>query len=232
MMKAIHWRGLDFYDPERTKHHALIVGAGHIGSFVAYGLARLGVHEITLVDFDIVEDHNLPHQFIPETIIDGSVFKASAVYTAVKYMTNKDINVEICKIEESSAKELDWDVMFLCPDNMSTRKWCYHNIRAKEIIDIRTGGLFVNIYSIKTSSDEQKRYYEEHLYDDDVVQNLPCTGQGIIDVSMASASLGIGRYRMWSQTGENEIIHTFHDFKVGTSWIMHGQIEETEYGDN
>ena len=68
-MKADPWRGLDFYKAISDNNRVLIVGLGHTGSYIAYGLARLGVKHISGCDYDHLEAHNLPNQFFSETLL-------------------------------------------------------------------------------------------------------------------------------------------------------------------
>ena len=69
------WRQTDFYKPTEDKRSCLVVGAGAEGSWVTYGLARMGVKDITVIDFDKVEAHNLPNQFFAESLAEPDIFK-------------------------------------------------------------------------------------------------------------------------------------------------------------
>lgn len=60
---AIHHRLIG--KPKQMKiaqTHAAVIGVGGLGCTVAEGLIRLGVQEISLVDFDHIEASNLPRQ--------------------------------------------------------------------------------------------------------------------------------------------------------------------------
>src|SRR3954469_26048634 len=59
-------RQLDIADPDRLSGVPVtIIGAGGIGSFTGQFLAKMGVTDLTVYDFDSVEDHNLPNQLYP-----------------------------------------------------------------------------------------------------------------------------------------------------------------------
>ncbi len=47
-----------------ANHSALILGVGGLGSVVMVGLLRLGVKTIYIVDYDVVEEHNLNRQLM------------------------------------------------------------------------------------------------------------------------------------------------------------------------
>src|ERR1700748_433265 len=55
-------RQRDFFNPTEVNASATIAGCGGIGSFTAFALAKLGVQHFTLIDFDTVDEHNLPNQ--------------------------------------------------------------------------------------------------------------------------------------------------------------------------
>ena len=90
-MKSQQWRGLDFFDPAKTHPDVLIIGCGHIGSYMAFGLARMGVKNITVVDHDMVEPHNLPNQFFAESLVKDlpdtpTLYKVVAVRQTINYL--------------------------------------------------------------------------------------------------------------------------------------------------
>ena len=41
----------------------LIIGAGSIGSYTTLALSKMGAVLLTVVDFDEIEEHNIPNQF-------------------------------------------------------------------------------------------------------------------------------------------------------------------------
>ena len=56
-------RQLDLLDLKLSSTPITIIGAGATGSFTALTLAKMGFSELTVFDFDTVEEHNLPNQF-------------------------------------------------------------------------------------------------------------------------------------------------------------------------
>ena len=55
-------KSYDFFKPEEVKERIHIIGCGSVGSAVAELLARFGLKNITLYDFDTVEPKNLANQ--------------------------------------------------------------------------------------------------------------------------------------------------------------------------
>lgn len=54
---------IDFFNPAKLKNKEIhIIGVGAVGSYIALTLAKLGISELFIWDFDIVEEHNITNQ--------------------------------------------------------------------------------------------------------------------------------------------------------------------------
>ena len=106
-----------------TKSHALIVGAGGLGSPAALYLAASGVGKLTICDFDIVDLTNLQRQIIHTTQSVGINKAVSAQQTI--YEINPEVVVQTIQQKSSEAefKVLveTADVVIDCSDNFATR---------------------------------------------------------------------------------------------------------------
>lgn len=106
-----------------TQSHALIVGAGGLGSSLALYLAASGVGKLTICDFDNVDLTNLQRQIIHTTQSVGINKAVSAQQTI--YEINPDIIVQTIqqKSTEAEFKALaeQADVVVDCSDNFATR---------------------------------------------------------------------------------------------------------------
>ena len=106
-----------------TKSHALIVGAGGLGSPVALYLAASGVGKLTICDFDTVDLTNLQRQIIHTTQSVGINKAVSAQQTI--YEINPEIIVKIIQQKSTEAKfkalAANVDVVIDCSDNFATR---------------------------------------------------------------------------------------------------------------
>jgi molybdopterin-synthase adenylyltransferase len=106
-----------------TKSHALIVGAGGLGSPAALYLAASGVGKLTICDFDNVDLTNLQRQIIHTTQSVGINKAVSAQQTI--YEINPDVVVQTIqkKSTEAEFKALaeQADVVIDCSDNFATR---------------------------------------------------------------------------------------------------------------
>ncbi|MFZ4482040.1 MAG: HesA/MoeB/ThiF family protein [Rhodoferax sp.] len=103
--------------------HALIIGAGGLGSPVALYLGSAGVGQITVVDHDVVDMTNLQRQ-IAHTMARVGQSKVASVQAAVAAI-NPDVRVTpiLARAEAALLDQLvaQADVVLDCCDNFSTR---------------------------------------------------------------------------------------------------------------
>ena len=104
--------------------HALVIGAGGLGSPVALYLASAGVGHITLVDHDTVDATNLQRQ-IAHTLERVGQLKVDSAQQAI-HAINPDVKVSPIA-ERADATLLDRlvaqaDVVIDCCDNFATRQ--------------------------------------------------------------------------------------------------------------
>uniref|UniRef100_A0A6H1ZM71 Putative ubiquitin activating domain contining protein n=1 Tax=viral metagenome TaxID=1070528 RepID=A0A6H1ZM71_9ZZZZ len=222
-----YWRQLDFYKPATNQlGKTLIVGCGATGSYVAYGLARMGVKDITICDHDIVEEHNLPNQmfaeslFKPSDLKDGLIPKVYALQKTLAFMMpNTSITYIPQKVETLEPGR--FNIIIQASDSMDVRKYVYNHYQdsALVLIDPSTGGLFGNIYNIELGKRESLDYYKEYL-NSSSISELPCTGRSIIDASMAISAAVIQSFRTYAINRRWLVMHAFHDWKLGQVLIM------------
>ncbi|WP_394780139.1 HesA/MoeB/ThiF family protein [Undibacterium sp.] len=106
-----------------SSSHALIIGAGGLGSPAAMYLAGAGVGTLTLVDDDVVDLTNLQRQILHTTERVGQA-KVDSGKQALNQL-NPDVHVHALK-ERAQAARLDElvqtaDVVLDCSDNFATR---------------------------------------------------------------------------------------------------------------
>jgi molybdopterin/thiamine biosynthesis adenylyltransferase len=106
-----------------TNSHALIIGAGGLGSPVALYLAASGVGTLMICDFDEVDLTNLQRQIIHTTQSIG-INKALSAQQTIDQI-NPEIEVKIIQ-QKSTQTEMETliavaDVVIDCSDNFATR---------------------------------------------------------------------------------------------------------------
>jgi molybdopterin/thiamine biosynthesis adenylyltransferase len=103
--------------------HALVIGAGGLGSPVALYLGSAGVGRITVVDDDVVDETNLQRQ-IAHTLARVGLPKAESIRTAIAAI-NPDVVVTplVQRVDDDLLRTLvtKADVVLDCTDNFATR---------------------------------------------------------------------------------------------------------------
>ena len=103
--------------------HALVIGAGGLGSPAAMYLASAGVGKLTLVDNDTVDLTNLQRQIAHTTARVGQPKAASARQTLEQINPEIAIDALIERVDDARLAELvaAADVVLDCTDNFATR---------------------------------------------------------------------------------------------------------------
>ena len=106
-----------------TESHALIVGAGGLGSPAALYMAAGGVGALTICDFDAVDLTNLQRQIIHTTESVGVNKAVSAKHTLNAINPDTVVNTVQDKSTEDAFEKLiaAADVVLDCSDNFATR---------------------------------------------------------------------------------------------------------------
>ncbi|MFM7657063.1 MAG: HesA/MoeB/ThiF family protein, partial [Burkholderiaceae bacterium] len=103
--------------------HALIIGAGGLGSPVALYLASAGVGRITLVDDDVVDLTNLQRQILHTTARVGQPKAASGQQTLAEINPDVEVMALRERADEGRLQALvaSASVVLDCTDNFRTR---------------------------------------------------------------------------------------------------------------
>jgi len=125
----------EYFDPSKFKDEIHIIGCGAIGSAVAELLARLGVENLHLHDFDKVETHNIANQMFSEIHVGWP--KVKAVHE-ICYAINPAI--KITKHGKWEGQDLK-GYIFMAVDSIETRKEIakkhQYNMDVKGMFDFR-----------------------------------------------------------------------------------------------
>ena len=167
-----------------------VIGAGALGSWLAFFLLKMGFNNVNVYDFDRVEEHNLPNQMFREE--DIGKYKVLALQEIYNDFFDDGSNFRlfsnIKKITEGEAKKLD-GVVFCCVDSMRARKYiyenCFKNGDANIFIEGRIGLFGAYIYTLNgDTTDTQEEEYEKTLYADEESEVSAC---GISQTALPSA---------------------------------------------
>jgi hypothetical protein len=151
-----------------------IIGAGASGSRIVLSLAKLGLENIHVWDFDTVEAHNIANQAFSQADIGRP--KVDALHDLVEKATGLKINVHNEKVDGS--QQLG-EVVFVLTDTMASRKEIWdkgirYKMRTKLMIETRMGADEGRVYAINPTKPGQVKGWEGTLYGDEAAPVSAC----------------------------------------------------------
>ena len=156
-------KSLEFFNPEKVKEKCHIIGCGSIGSNVAELLARYGVTDMILWDFDSVESHNITNQlYTEEDVGQPKTVALHKILAKINPVLKQSVKIEY----EYKNRPLSGYV-FMCVDNVEVRQkiveanWYNPNIIA--MFDFRTTLLEGQCYFADWNNTKQKNSLKESL---------------------------------------------------------------------
>lgn len=166
-------RHAELFEPHTFTDGVTVIGAGATGSWLVMQLAKLGITEITVYDFDVVEEHNIPNQLFG--LSDVGKPKVLALFEHVFNATGTEI---IMKNEKFVDQRLDGYV-FLMVDTMSGRKEIFNasikmKTSVKLLVEPRMGLDEGRIYTVEPMNLKQIKKYEACWYPDEVAPVSAC----------------------------------------------------------
>lgn len=179
------------WNPDNQQSDLIIVGGGCSGSWTASCLADLGFRNISVIDYDKVENINIPSQiygledvgkFKVEQLAE-KIFKKNGI--KIKAINKKiDEEHKFCDMVNISLNT----IIIMCLDNIECRKQIYEEIKDMPLtlVDGRFGKEGINIYVIDMNFEEDKKKYEKLLKEP--TSEEPCGMKGTSYVSLNIAS--------------------------------------------
>ena len=168
-------RHLSVFDPDAFGSRRVdIIGAGATGSKVALSLAKLGVRNLHVWDFDKVEAHNVANQVYGQNDIGQA--KISALQLLVQQQTACELTIHDERVDGSQEFGT---IVFLLTDSMLSRREIWEKgIRWKQrtrlMIETRIGADTGRVYTIDPCKLPEINGWESTLYDDIVADVSPC----------------------------------------------------------
>lgn len=149
-----------------------IVGCGATGSWVALSLAKMGIENVVLYDYDVVEEHNIPNQAFG--LDDIGLYKVDALRDLIKYQTG----IEYKAVNKKVRNEKLNGIVFLLVDSMKARgeifNTCIFNPYNEMVIETRLmlrGGY---LHCVPTKDMNVVNRFKETLYSDDEAEVSAC----------------------------------------------------------
>ena len=181
------FRSKDIFDPEKQKYKIHILGCGALGSWISLCLAKMGCADITLYDFDFVEELNIGSQLYKISDVDKP--KTISLAQTIKEFSGTDIKAKNAKVTKDTFLNVSMnDIWILTFDDLENRKIFFDLIKDwnTTVIDVRQGGEEYNIQTVKTvNPDEVKKWSESFNI---IETKLPCNAKTIVYVNMSVSS--------------------------------------------
>lgn len=193
-----------------------IVGVGGIGSHVAVALSKLGIPELTLIDPDIVELHNVPNQFfrlesvglnkVDALAHDCDQYGASAVRSFKAKVGDNGFEAEEGNVPRPRG------IVISALDSMEARNNLWDTLKTNPLvellIDARLGGENIVVYTANPFNEEDVGRYKDTLYSDEEARPDPCTRRSVIDVGYGVTAQIVRLVRLFLK--EEPIEHTIY----------------------
>jgi sulfur carrier protein ThiS adenylyltransferase len=170
-----------------------IIGVGAIGRNVALMLTSIGANKITLIDFDTVEESNIASQGYLERDIGST--KVEATKRSCKEI-NSEVNITCINDKFKRSLGID-DVVFLCVDSITTRKFIWETIKdnVQFFVDGRMSAEVFRILTVDNAL--SKSYYPTTLFTEAEAFGGSCTAKSTIYCASTAASQMISSFTKW-----------------------------------
>jgi len=148
-------KSAEFFDPEKCTDKINIIGCGSVGSTVAELLARFGLTNVNLYDFDVVEEHNLANQmFTTQNLYKPKIEGVFDRWTSINSAAAKTIKLYGDGWNDHKLS----GYVFLCVDNIDLRRKIVEqnkfNMNIKAMFDFRTALTDAQHYAADWSKSE------------------------------------------------------------------------------
>ncbi len=199
-------RQRDLVPPDKLANcRALVIGVGAIGRQVALQLAAMGVLDLTLVDFDVVDVVNLaPQGYAPEDLGKTKVETTAqmcrrlnpdlVVHTAAERFRRSSPKALACFRPTLSARQL---VVFCCVDSITARGICWDAVKdfAGFFADARMSAEVIRILASDRPATDV--HYPTTLFAQDQAFAGACTAKSTIYTAAVAAGFMLAQCTRW-----------------------------------
>lgn len=201
---------LEFFNPE-TVGPVHIIGCGAIGSTLAEMLARIGITEMHLYDFDIVNAHNIANQMFLNTQIGwDKLIATNANLLSINPDIKATLHPEGYDIEKPPHLS---GYIFLCVDNIDLRRkiteQCKPNAAIKAMFDFRMRLLEAQHYAADWTDAKQKEAFLDSMQ----FTHAEATAENPINACGSSLSI-VPTVRMIVSAGVSNMINFTREGKI------------------
>lgn len=181
-------RQLRHFDPNTFAENVNVVGCGATGSYLAFLLGKMGVKNIDLFDFDVVEDHNLPNQVFK--VSDVGRNKAEALAGLLGEFCGVTADWHNARVTKDTPLP---GITYMLVDSMAARKDIFeglkYNLNCKLMIETRVGIDCSMVYCINPNDPSSIEFWENHWYSDEDAEESPCNDRMIAPTACTAAAI-------------------------------------------
>jgi molybdopterin/thiamine biosynthesis adenylyltransferase len=193
MDNSFFLRQLDIADPSQFKDKSItVIGAGGIGAATVVALAKTGFENITVYDFDTIEEHNLPNQLLPlyqdvpeydpdtySSYLDWESTIGQHKVNTLYNLTYRLAGVEIVPVPSRYVGQPLGEIVICAVDSLETRRQIWAQVRESMdttfYLDGRMAITSMDLYAIDLMHDKAWILYERSLEGE--ASELPCTAR-------------------------------------------------------
>ena len=176
MLESYLQRQWEILPMEKLDMPITIIGAGSVGSFTTFCLAKMGFSEIRVIDFDAVEIENMSSQLYRPCDIGKQ--KVAALKELIKAFCDTDIEVVDGRYESGTFP----GIVISALDSMAARKLLWDNhkevsISTKLFVDGRMAAESSLCYAMNPLDPADCISYAKTLYTDEQAVQERCTSK-------------------------------------------------------
>ncbi len=193
-------RHQSIFDPQQNDHGITIIGAGATGSRLWLALVELGLKNITIYDFDVVESHNLANQIYLDAHVGVPKVTALADYYFHKEGEAPPPSMRFLNEKvDSNTIDMFSGTVFLLTDTMQSRRdifesHCVGNVSLKCVIETRMASSYGNIFTIDPNDKAMREAWIDTLISDDAPGEVSPCGSSI---SVGTTASIIANLAVW-----------------------------------
>lgn len=196
-------RQSDLFRPQQALSKVTVIGLGGIGSPTALILAKMGA-ELTILDFDTVEEHNLASQLYRRE--DVGLAKVDALAAQLESYAGAHPETRNERYVDQPLSGL----VIAAVDSMEVRKQIWEQVRLNPAVDLfidtRMGGLVGFLLTARPCNPNDIRWYEKQLFPSSEAASEACTARAIAFNSFGIAAMVAATVRRWWVEGERHPI--------------------------
>ena len=192
-------RHLLIFDPHHFGVRRVdVIGCGAVGSRIAMEVAKLGVQNLHLWDFDTIESHNIANQLFHL----GDIGKPKADTLAIHIEVATGLKPVVHR-ERVANRQAFGEVVFLAVDTMADRKSIFEqslrlNFATQLVVEVRMGAEELRVYGFSPRARRDCQIWTESLSDDEATVESACGAQTTVGATAGiTACLAVHRFLQW-----------------------------------